>query len=175
MEDCPCTHLINITVNKVSPVSLKIEKFKSEQIDKTEVSLHLTDLQENELSTILYDHKEAFESYKEPLGEIVGHEADNILNIERTHPPLLRRPAYPEGPESREDLELDIKELLDLGLIRNVGHNEEVEITTPVIVSWHNGNSRMVGDFRSLYTYTVSDRYPIPNIKISLTQISQAV
>ncbi|MBW0583547.1 hypothetical protein O181_123262, partial [Austropuccinia psidii MF-1] len=65
--------------------------------------------------------------------------------------------------------------LLDLGVIRNVCHNEEVEITTPVIVAWHNGKSRMVGDFRALNTYTVQDRYPIPKIQIVLTQISQAV
>ncbi|MBW0572336.1 hypothetical protein O181_112051 [Austropuccinia psidii MF-1] len=33
----------------------------------------------------------------------------------------------------------------------------------------------MVGYFRALNTYTVPDRYPIPKIQISLTQISQVV
>ncbi|MBW0514110.1 hypothetical protein O181_053825 [Austropuccinia psidii MF-1] len=70
---------------------------------------------------------------------------------------------------------MHITELLNLDVIRNVGHNEEVEITTPVIVAWNNGKSRMVGDFRPLKTYTVPDRYPIPKIQISLTQISQEV
>ncbi|MBW0549908.1 hypothetical protein O181_089623 [Austropuccinia psidii MF-1] len=126
-----------------------------------------------ELSALLYYHKEAFASYKEPLGAIVGHEFDTILNIERPYPPLLRRRAYTESPKSREALEINIKELLDLGVIRNVVHNEEVEITTPVIVAWHNGKSRMVGDFRALNTYTFPDRYPIQKIEISLTQISQ--
>ena len=69
------------------------------------------------------------------MGEIFGHEADIILNIERPYPPLLRRPAYPASPKSREALELHIKVLQDLGLIRKVGHNEEVEITTPVIAA----------------------------------------
>ncbi|MBW0538326.1 hypothetical protein O181_078041 [Austropuccinia psidii MF-1] len=59
--------------------------------------------------------------------------------------------------------------------MRKVGHNEEVEITTPVIVAWNNGKSRMVEDFRALNTYTVPERYPIPKIQIALTQISQAV
>ncbi|MBW0525741.1 hypothetical protein O181_065456 [Austropuccinia psidii MF-1] len=131
--------------------------------------------QENKLSALLYYQKEAFASDKEPLGAIIGHEVEIIFNIERPYPPLLRRPAYPESPKSREALEIHISELLDLGVIRKVGHNEEVEITTPLIVAWHNGKSRMVGDFGALNTYTVPDRYPIPKIQITLTQISQAV
>ncbi|MBW0550632.1 hypothetical protein O181_090347 [Austropuccinia psidii MF-1] len=86
-----------------------------------------------------------------------------------------KRPAYPSTPKSREAPEIHLKELLDVDLIRKVGHNEEVEITTSIIVAWHNGKSRMVGDFRSLNTYTVPDRYPISKIQIALTQISQAV
>ncbi|MBW0556869.1 hypothetical protein O181_096584 [Austropuccinia psidii MF-1] len=164
-----------ITVNKVSPVNLQLEKFKSEKLKEAEISLHLTYKQENELSSLLHDHRGAFASDKEPPGEIIGHEADIILNIERPYPQLLRRPEYPASPKSREALGTHIKEILDLGVIRKAGHNEEVEITTPVIVAWHNGKSRMVADFRALNTYTVPDRYPIPKIQIALTQISQAV
>ncbi|MBW0497305.1 hypothetical protein O181_037020 [Austropuccinia psidii MF-1] len=102
---------------------------------------------------------------------MVGHEVDIILSIERPYPPLLRRPAYPASPKSREALEIHIEQLLDLGVIRKVDHNDEVEITTPGIVSWHNGKYGMVGDVRALNTYTVPDRYQIPKIKISLTQI----
>ncbi|MBW0507770.1 hypothetical protein O181_047485 [Austropuccinia psidii MF-1] len=145
-----------ITVNKLSPVNLELERF-------------------NKLSALLYDHKEAFASDKEPLGAIFVHEFDIILNIETPYPPLLSRPSYPASPNSREALEIHIKELLDLGVIRKFGHNEEVEITTPVIVTWHNGKYRMAGAFRALNTYTVPDRYPIPKIQISLTQISQSV
>ncbi|MBW0515979.1 hypothetical protein O181_055694 [Austropuccinia psidii MF-1] len=130
---------------------------------------------DSERSALLYDHKEAFASDKEKLGEIVGHEVEIFINIERPYPPLLRRPAYKESPKSREALELHVKELLDLGIIQKVGHNEEVEITTPFIVEWNNGKSIMVGEFRALNTYTVPDRYPIPKIQIYLTQISQEV
>ncbi|MBW0521267.1 hypothetical protein O181_060982 [Austropuccinia psidii MF-1] len=56
-----------------------------------------------------------------------------------------------------------------------MGHNGEVEITTPVRLAWNNGKSRIIGDFRALSTYTVPDRYPIPKIQISLTQITQVV
>ncbi|MBW0490503.1 hypothetical protein O181_030218 [Austropuccinia psidii MF-1] len=113
-----------ITVNKVSPLNLELEKFKSEQLKEAEISLHLTDKQENELSSLFYDHKGAFASDKEPLGATIAHKVDIILNIERPHPPLLRRPAYPEKPKSREALEAHIKELLDLGVIRKVSNNE---------------------------------------------------
>ncbi|MBW0469159.1 hypothetical protein O181_008874 [Austropuccinia psidii MF-1] len=164
-----------ITVNKLSPVNLELEKFKSEQLNEAEISLLLSDKQENELSALLYDHKGAYAPDKEPLGAIIGHEVDIIIHIERPYPPLLRRPAYPASPKSREALEIQIKELLDLFVIRKVSHNGEVEITTPVIVAWHNGKSRMIGDFRALNTYNVPDRYPIPKIQIALTPISQAL
>ncbi|MBW0560950.1 hypothetical protein O181_100665 [Austropuccinia psidii MF-1] len=55
-----------------------------------------------------------------------------------------------------------------------VGQNEQVEFTTPVIITWNNVKSRMVGDFRVLNTYTIPDRYPIPRIHETLTQLSQA-
>ncbi|MBW0562856.1 hypothetical protein O181_102571 [Austropuccinia psidii MF-1] len=77
-----------ITVSKVSPVHLELEKFKSEQLNEDEISLHLTDKQENELSALLYDHREAFASDKESLGAIIGHEVDIIHIIERRYPPL---------------------------------------------------------------------------------------
>ncbi|MBW0467345.1 hypothetical protein O181_007060 [Austropuccinia psidii MF-1] len=50
-----------IQINRVSPVILYLDKFKSEKLNGAEVSLHLTAKQENELSTLLHDHKEAFE------------------------------------------------------------------------------------------------------------------
>ncbi|MBW0552540.1 hypothetical protein O181_092255 [Austropuccinia psidii MF-1] len=63
---------------------------------------------------------------------------------------------------------------MELGFLRKVGDNEQVEVTTPVIITWHNGKSRMVGGFRALKTYTIPDRYPIPRIHETLTQLSQS-
>ncbi|MBW0536408.1 hypothetical protein O181_076123 [Austropuccinia psidii MF-1] len=97
-----------------------------------------------------------------------------MLNMQRPYPPLLRRPAYPPSPRAREALESHINELMKLGVLRNVVHNEEVEVTIPVIITWNNDKSRMVGNFRALNNYTIPDRYSIPRIHETLTQLSKA-
>ncbi|MBW0513900.1 hypothetical protein O181_053615 [Austropuccinia psidii MF-1] len=103
---------------------------------------------------LLFKYKNAFETEKKPLGSIIGHGVDIILNVEKPYPPPLKRPAYPTSPRARESL--------------------EVEVTTPGIITWNNGKSSIVGDFRALSTYTIPDRYPIPRIHETLTQLSQA-
>ncbi|MBW0537123.1 hypothetical protein O181_076838 [Austropuccinia psidii MF-1] len=97
-----------------------------------------------------------------------------MLNVERPYPPLLRRPAYPASPRAREALHSHIDDLVKLGVLRKVGNNEEVEVTTPIIMTWNDDKSRMVGDFRALNTYTIPDRYQIPRIQENLTQLSKA-
>ncbi|MBW0525860.1 hypothetical protein O181_065575 [Austropuccinia psidii MF-1] len=124
------------------------------------------------LIDLLFKYKNAFETDNKPLHAIIGDEVEIILNVEKPYPPLLRRPAYPASPRDREALEVQIKELIDLGVLRKVGHIEQVEVTTPVIIAWNNGKSRMVGEVRALNTYTIPDRYPIPRILETLTQLS---
>ncbi|MBW0565219.1 hypothetical protein O181_104934 [Austropuccinia psidii MF-1] len=80
------------------------------------------------LIELLLKYKNAFATDKKPLGAIIGHEVDIILNVEKPYPPLSRRPSYPAGPRAREALEVHIKELMDLGVLRKVGHNEQVEV-----------------------------------------------
>ncbi|MBW0477543.1 hypothetical protein O181_017258 [Austropuccinia psidii MF-1] len=87
---------------------------------------------------------------------------------------MLRRPPYPEGLETRKEIEKHINELLDIYFIRKIQHNEIVEITTPVLITWHDGNSRLCGDFRALNNYTKADRYPIPRIPHALDKLAKA-
>ncbi|MBW0547153.1 hypothetical protein O181_086868 [Austropuccinia psidii MF-1] len=154
--------------------NLNKEKFVSGQLIEGQINPELTLEMKEELIEILFQHIKAFASDKEPLGVIKGHEVDIMLNVERPYPPLLRGPAYPASPRAREALENHINELMKLGVLRNIGHNEEVEVTTLVIITWHNDKSRMVGDFRALNTYTIPDRYPITRIHETLTQLSKA-
>ncbi|MBW0509776.1 hypothetical protein O181_049491 [Austropuccinia psidii MF-1] len=123
-----------------------------------------------ELIKIVFQYKEAFASDNEPLGAIKGHEVEIMPNVKRPFPTLLRRTAYPASTRAREELESHLNELMKLGVLRKVGHNEEVEVTMP----WQNDKSRMVGDFRALNNYTIPDRYLIPRIHKTLTQLSKA-
>ncbi|MBW0536062.1 hypothetical protein O181_075777 [Austropuccinia psidii MF-1] len=116
------------------------------------------------LIEILFQYREGFASDNKPLGDMKGHEVDIMLNVERP---------YPASPRAREALESHIDELVKLGGLRKVGYNEEVEVTTAIIIICNNDKSRMVGDFRALNTYTIPDRYPIPRIHEALTQLSK--
>ncbi|MBW0521190.1 hypothetical protein O181_060905 [Austropuccinia psidii MF-1] len=78
------------------------------------------------LIELLSIYKDAFEMDKEPLGAIIGNEVDIILNVEKPYPPLSRRTAYPARPRAREVLEVHIKDLMNLGVLRKLGHKEEV-------------------------------------------------
>ncbi|MBW0573826.1 hypothetical protein O181_113541 [Austropuccinia psidii MF-1] len=87
---------------------------------------------------------------------------------------MLRRPPYPASLETRKEIEKHINELLNMDLSRKIGHNEIVEITTPVLITWHDGKSRLCGDFRALNNYTKSERYPIPRIPHALDKLAKA-
>ncbi|MBW0523732.1 hypothetical protein O181_063447 [Austropuccinia psidii MF-1] len=63
---------------------------------------------------------------------------------------------------------------MDLEVLRKVGHNEKVEVTTPFIIAWQSGKSRVVGEFRALNTNAIPDRYAIPRIHATSTQLSTA-
>ncbi|MBW0493587.1 hypothetical protein O181_033302 [Austropuccinia psidii MF-1] len=99
-----------------------------------------------------------------PLGKIRGNDIELYLDVERPYLPMLRRTTYPVGLETRKEIEKHINELLDMDVIRRIGHNEIVEIATPVLITWHDGKSRFCVDLRALNNYTEADRYPIPRI-----------
>ncbi|MBW0511979.1 hypothetical protein O181_051694, partial [Austropuccinia psidii MF-1] len=97
------------------------------------------------LIELLFKYKNSFATDKETLGATIGNEVHIILDVENPYQPLLRGPAYPASPRAREAFEVHVKKLMELGLLRRVGHNGQVEVTTPVIINWNNGTSRRVG------------------------------
>ncbi|MBW0480145.1 hypothetical protein O181_019860 [Austropuccinia psidii MF-1] len=60
-----------------------------------------------------------------------------------------------------------------MDVIRNIGHRKILEIATPVLITWHDGKSRLCGNFRALNNYTKADRYPIPRIPHDLNKLAK--
>ncbi|MBW0541930.1 hypothetical protein O181_081645 [Austropuccinia psidii MF-1] len=123
---------------------------------------------------MLRKHRTEFAIGGEPLGNIKGYDIELYLDEERPYPPMLRRTPYPESLETRKEIEKHINELLDMDVIRNIGLNKIVGITTPVLITWNDGKSRMCGDYRALNNYTKDDRYPIPRIPHALDKLAKA-
>ncbi|MBW0550461.1 hypothetical protein O181_090176, partial [Austropuccinia psidii MF-1] len=173
---------ITIGTNKEKKFSLDIYQISSQdpleellkEFREGQFSTTLTSQQKLSFLKILRKNRPAFAIGEEPLGKIKGHDIELYLDVERPYPPMLRRPPYPASLETRKEIEKHINELLDMDVIRKIGHNEIVEITTPVLITWHDGKSRLCGDFRALNNYTKADRYPIPRIPHALDKLAKA-
>ncbi|MBW0472175.1 hypothetical protein O181_011890 [Austropuccinia psidii MF-1] len=144
------------------------------ELREGQFSTTLTSKQKLSLLKILRNNRPAFAIGEEPLGNIRGHDIELYLDVERPYPPILRRPPYPASLETRKEIDKHINELLDMDVIGKIGHNEIVEITTPVLITWHDCKSRLCGDFRALNNYTKAYRYPIPRIPHALDKQEKA-
>ncbi|MBW0500565.1 hypothetical protein O181_040280 [Austropuccinia psidii MF-1] len=107
-----------ITVIKNEEKSPETKSFINEELNEAEFNKESTEKNERKLIDLLFKYKNAFETDKEKLGAIIRHEVEIIINVKKPYPPLLRRPAYPASPRAREALEVHIKELMDLEVLR---------------------------------------------------------
>ncbi|MBW0536906.1 hypothetical protein O181_076621 [Austropuccinia psidii MF-1] len=123
---------------------------------------------------MLRKNRPEFAIGEELSGKIRGHDIELYLDVERPYPPMLRSPPYPESMETRKEIEKHINELLEMDVIKKIGHNKIVEITTLVLITWHVVKSRLCGDLRALNNYKESDRYPIPRIPHALDKLAKA-
>ncbi|MBW0548489.1 hypothetical protein O181_088204 [Austropuccinia psidii MF-1] len=183
---------IDIYNSKKRHITIGTNKEKKFSLDIYQVSTHdpleelLNEFREGKLSTtltskqklslieILRKNRPEFAIGEDPLGKIKGHDIKLDLDVERPYPPMLRRHQYPTSLETTKEIEKHINELVDMDLIRKSGHNEIVEITTPVLITWHDGKSRLCGDFRALKNYTKADRYPISRKPHALDKLAKA-
>ncbi|MBW0471550.1 hypothetical protein O181_011265 [Austropuccinia psidii MF-1] len=110
-----------------------------------QLSTNLTNKQKISLLKMCRKHRQAFAICEEHLGKIRGHDIKLYVDVERPYPPMLRIPPYPASLETRKEIDEHINELLEMDVIRMIGHNEIVEMTTPVLITWHDGKSRLCG------------------------------
>ncbi|MBW0480730.1 hypothetical protein O181_020445 [Austropuccinia psidii MF-1] len=173
---------ISIGKNKEKNFSLDIYQMSTHdpleellnEFREGQFSTNLTSEQKLSLLEILRKNKPAFAIGEEPLGKIRGHDIELYLDVERLYPHMLRRPPYPAILEARKEIQKHINEFLDMDVIRNIGYNEIVKITTPVLITWHDGKSGLYGNFRALNNYKKFDRYPTPRIPHSLGKLAKA-
>ncbi|MBW0485878.1 hypothetical protein O181_025593 [Austropuccinia psidii MF-1] len=158
---------------RLNPECCSLEELLNEFRER-QFSTTLTSKQKLSLLKILGKNRPEFSNGGEPLGKIRGHDRELYLGVERPYPLMLRRPPYPEGLEIRKEIEKHINALRDMDVIRKIGHNEIVEITTPALIIWNDGKSRLCGDVRALTNYTKADRYPIPRIPHALDKLAKA-
>ncbi|MBW0523861.1 hypothetical protein O181_063576 [Austropuccinia psidii MF-1] len=123
---------------------------------------------------MLRKNRPEFAIGEEQLGKIRGRDMELYLDVKKPYPPMFRRPPYPANLETRKEIEKHINEILDMDVNRKIGHNERIEITTPVLITLNNGNSRLCGDCRALNNYTKGDRYRIPRIPHALDKLAKA-
>ncbi|MBW0484301.1 hypothetical protein O181_024016 [Austropuccinia psidii MF-1] len=161
---------IDICTSKNRHITIGTNKEKKFSLDIYQMSTHYP------LEELLNEFKEGQfrTSLTKPSGQIRGHDIELYLDVERPYPSILRRPPYPASLETRKEIEKHINEILDMDVIRKIGHNGIVEITTPLLITWHDGYYRFCADFRALNNYTKADRYPIPRIPHSLEKLEKA-
>ncbi|MBW0482511.1 hypothetical protein O181_022226 [Austropuccinia psidii MF-1] len=156
-------------ISAQDPLEELLNEFREGQLSTT-----LTSKQKPVLLKMLRKNRPAFAIGEKTLGKIRGHDIELYLDVERPYTPMLRRPPYPASLETRKGIEDHINELLDMDVIRNIGQNEILEITTPFLITWNDGKSRLCGDFKALNNYTKSYRYPIPRIPHALGKLAKA-
>ncbi|MBW0491907.1 hypothetical protein O181_031622 [Austropuccinia psidii MF-1] len=140
-------------ISSQDPLQEILNEFREGQFSTT-----LPSKQRLSLLKMMRKNRPEFFIGEEPLGKIKAHDIELYLDVERPYPPMLRRPPYPASLETRKEIEKHINELLDMDVIRKMGHNEIVDITTPVLITWHDGKSRLCGDFKALNSYTKAGR-----------------
>ncbi|MBW0462199.1 hypothetical protein O181_001914 [Austropuccinia psidii MF-1] len=79
-----------ITLIKHEETTPEKHLFISEQLKEEEFNQSLTEKMKEKPFNLLHKYKSVFETKKEPLATIIGHEVDIILNVNEPYSPLLK-------------------------------------------------------------------------------------
>ncbi|MBW0513704.1 hypothetical protein O181_053419 [Austropuccinia psidii MF-1] len=106
-------------ISAQDPIEELLDESREGQFSTT-----LTSKQKLSLLKMLRKNRPEFAIGEEPLGKIRGHDIELYLHGERPYLPMLRKHPYPESLETRKEIKKDINGLLDMDVIRRIGHNE---------------------------------------------------
>ncbi|MBW0484484.1 hypothetical protein O181_024199 [Austropuccinia psidii MF-1] len=87
---------------------------------------------------------------------------------------MCRRPPNPASLKTSKEFDKMFHKLLYMDFIRKIGHNETVEVTTHLLITFHDGNFILCGDYRALRNNNEADIYPIPSIPHALEKLEIA-
>ena len=96
----------------------EMSEFQEEYMSQACISDIISEEQKEDILRTCFINKEAFCTTEEPIGNIKGHDLELELTISPPYPPQLRRPPYPSSPKSREAIEIHIKELVEMRVLR---------------------------------------------------------
>ncbi|MBW0506587.1 hypothetical protein O181_046302 [Austropuccinia psidii MF-1] len=124
------TH-ITLATNKEKKFPFDIYQLSSQdpseellnQLKEGKFSSNLTSKRKLSVLKILMNNRPDFVIGEEPLGKIRGNDIEPYLDVERPYPPMLRRHPCPEILETRKETEKHVNEILDIYVIRRIGHN----------------------------------------------------
>ncbi|MBW0536696.1 hypothetical protein O181_076411 [Austropuccinia psidii MF-1] len=101
-EDYHRMKKISLYIYQVSthdPLEELLNEFRERQFSTT-----LTSKQKLSLLKMLRKNIPEFAIGEEPLGNIRGHDIELYLNLEKTYPPILKRPPCPISLETRKEI-----------------------------------------------------------------------
>lgn len=140
------------------------------QCRKTEVKASLGDIQLGHLQPGEEEHlRRVLEDFPEVITNNIGRTTTVSHTIEcSNYSPIKQRP-YPINPDKRKFVIQKIKEMEGQGLIEPSTSGWASPIVLP---KKKNGEYRLCVDFRKVNERTISDAYPMPDLKNSLRQVS---
>ena len=119
---------------------------------------HISHTEQNEkVKHVLHQHAKLFDTSKPTIVTGVQPHSKKTLD----HPPPSSKPYY-STPEKQDEMYKIVQELLHFGLIRP---SYSPYAAPALLVPKHDGNWRIVVDFKKLNNITIKDSHPLPKLE----------
>ena len=147
-----------------SPVSDFTSPDKLRDIDLSQSDI--TAEEKHQLMQLLSEYSDIFANTTSELGKT--NLAEHKIVLEEGHVPFRARP-YRANPQQREEIENQIREMLDANIIKPSSSN----YASPVVLVAKPGNkaTRFCVDFRKINKITKTDAYTLPRIDDTLDSL----